>query len=50
MIILSSVLNIYLDESLAHHGAFADVADEALVVPRQALKRNKLGAAQSALA
>ena len=39
------VLNIYLDESLAHHGAFTDVADEALIVPRQALKRNKLGAA-----
>ena len=43
-------LNNYLYESLAHHGAFADVADEALVVPSQALKRNKLGAAQSALA
>jgi len=34
----------YLDEPLANHALIADVAEEALVVPGQGLKSNKLGA------
>ena len=34
----------YLDEPLANHALVADVAEEALVVPGQGLKSNKLGA------
>jgi len=39
-----------LDESLAHHGDLALVAEEALVVPGLGLEGHELGAAQPALA
>jgi len=39
-----------LNEALADHGVLADVAEEALVVPGERFKRNKLGASQSSLA
>jgi len=39
-----------LDEALADHGVLADVAEEALVVPGQSFKGNKLCASQTALA
>ena len=39
-----------LNESLAHHGDLALVAEEALVVPGLGLEGHELGAAQPALA
>ena len=43
-------MNVNLNEALADHGVLADVAEEALVVPGKRLKRNKLGAPQTAFA
>jgi hypothetical protein len=40
---------VYLDKALANHRLFANVAEEALVMPGQSLKSNKLGAAQASL-
>ena len=40
----------HLDESLAHHGVLAQMAEEALVVPGQGLEGHKLGASQATLA
>lgn len=39
-----------LDEALAHHGHFADGAEEAAVVPGQLFKGHKLGVAQASFA
>ena len=50
MHLLSSSFKFDLDEALANHGVFAEVAEEALVVPGQRLKRHKLGAPKSTLA
>ena len=43
-------MNVNLNEALADHGVLADVAEEALVVPGQRFKSNKLCASQSTLA
>ena len=42
--------SVDLNEALADHGVLADVTEEALVVPGERFKRNKLGAPQSTLA
>ena len=44
------LFKVDLDEALANHGVFAEVAEEALVVPGQRLKGHKLGAPKPTLA
>ena len=41
---------LYLDKSFSNHWSFADVADEALIMPSQGFKGDKLGASQTSLA
>ena len=45
-----NILLFYLNKSFSNHWSFADVAEEALIVPGQGFKGNKLGAAQTSLA